>query len=235
MELRKAPNERAEREILRQNGGKGSLVQLQSGKSGHGTVLTVHGINGSPETVAPLAANVPKDKAVMSFAYDDGHSRLGDSSQQMADCLRKWSQQHPGEKLEIRAHCMGARMTVDALRKLSEQGGMPKNVKLDLIAPAASGFAMANSAAMVPDPIAKLLPNTAPGKDMGTTSKFQKQLEATHLPAQVKTRIFVGDKDALINPQDARFQTVARNLNAQVRIMKGEDHMSVLGATGKTL
>ena len=235
MELRKAPNERQERELVRNNGGKGCLVELQSGKPGRGAVVTVHGINGSPETVEPLTANVPKDKSILSFAYDDGHTRLGDSSQQMADSLRNWAKAHPKDKLQIRAHCMGARMTVDALRKLSEQGGMPKNIQLDLVAPAAGGFAMANSAKMVPDPLARLLPNTAPGKDMGTNSKFQKQLESTQLPPQVKTRIFVGDRDSLIQPQDARFQKVAQNLNAQVRMMKGEDHMSILGAAGKSL
>lgn len=231
----KSINEQTERNILKANGGRGSLVPVQQGRPGHGAVVTVHGINGSPDEVAPLANNVPKDKTVLTFAYDDRKTRLGDSSQQLADSLRDWARKHPKENLNVRAHSMGARISVDALRKLSEQGGLPKNVKLDLVAPAVAGFGAANTASSIPDGIARLIPNTAPGKDMGTRSEFQRRLETTTLPPQIKTRIIVGDSDKLIDPADARFQQVADKLNAQVKIQKGEDHLSILGYAGKTL
>ena len=134
----------------------------------YGAVVTVHGVNSSPVTVAPLASSAPNDQAILSFAYDDGHKRLGQSGTDLADNLRQWARQHPGLSLQIRTHCMGARVAIDAIHKLDQQGPLPERVKLDLVAPAAAGFAIANIAAPVPDAIAKYIHNTAPAKDMGT-------------------------------------------------------------------
>ncbi len=216
---------------MKRNQGRGTLVRVRDGT--YGAVVTVHGINSSPETVAPLAVSAPDDQAILCFAYDDGHKRLGQAGTELANSIRQWAHQHPGQPLQIRAHCMGARVAIDAIHKLDQQGALPQYVKLDLVAPAAAGVAIANIAAPVPGAIAKYIHNTAPGKDMGTWCKFQRDLEKIHLSRYVETRVFLTDHDKLAKPQNARLQRVIRNLNAQRVDVPGHDHLSIIEAVGQ--
>lgn len=225
------PDKAREREIVKHNQGRGILVLVRDGK--YGAVVTVHGVNSSPVTVAPLASSAPNDQAILSFAYDDGHKRLGQSGTDLADNLRQWARQHPGQSLQIRAHCMGARVAIDAIHKLDQQGALPERVKLDLVAPAAAGFVIANMAAPVPDAIAKYIHNTVPAKDMGTWCKFQRDLQKAHLPRHVETRVFLTDHDKFAKPHNARIQKLIRNLNAQRVDVPGHDHLSIIEAAGQ--
>lgn len=221
-------DEASERSLLKANDNKAHLVDVYDGSANRGTTVTVHGINASPDDMRQLAlAAQRKGQDVKTFVYDDRKTRLGETSQDLAEALTGLSKQHKGP-LTIQAHSMGGRVTVDALRKMQESGVLGGDVKLELINPVIGGLDSANSARLAPGPISGLIPGANPGKDMGTNSAFQKELETTQLPKNVKTTVMVGDQDHLVDPKTPHFKAVMDGLNARLVNIAGADHTNAL-------
>lgn len=223
------PNEAQERQLLGGTNQPGRLVQLMEGRNG--AVITVHGVNAAPDAVNSLAEpGVRTGQEVHTFAYDDRFRSLSDSSQDLARQLRQWMERNPGQPLNLRAHSMGGRITLGALALLQEQGQLlGRPIQLDLVAPPLGGFVAANWArADFTGVLGSLIPVMRPGQDMGTGSGFQERLENLRLPANVRTRIFVGDRDQVVDPNLAGFQRIQRNLRAQLIRLPDADHDSIL-------
>ena len=222
-------DEAAEQALLGGRDRPGRLVELQAARPGRGLTLTIHGINASPQDVGALTeAAAARGRGVATFAWDDRFRRLTDSSQDLARELRAWAAEHPGEPLEIDAHSMGARIAIAALAELAAAGELTMQVRLRLVAPPLGGFGSANSARTAPPFIGELIGGVRPGVDMGTTSAFQRRLEAVALPENVRTVIYLGERDTMVRAEDARFQRVAARLGAEVVTLPGEDHVSVI-------
>lgn len=73
------------------------------------------------------------------------------------------------------------------------------------------------------------------GKDMGSKSKFQKEIESIQFPPNVQTRIFVGDKDDIVDSSDDKFKQIAAQLNATIVAFPDADHNSVVPAAAALL
>ena len=218
---------------LKANGNRGHLVQLAQG-SKPGNIVTIHGINASPDSVKALSeASAKQGRDVHTFLYDDRKSRLGKTSSELASELSRISA--GGEPLTIRAHSMGGRLSVDALRKLQAQGKLPKQVRLEMVNPVLGGTAGANSARLAPGFVGPLIPGVEPGKDMGTDSEFQKTLETTQLPPSVRTTTYIGTRDHLVSAEDPRFQAVHDGLNGRLRKVINGDHDSSIGTVADTI
>ena len=212
-------------------GGKdrpGRLERIAEGNSGH-TVFTVHGINGAPDVVQPLSQRAAdQGHEVQTFVYDDQYRRLEDSSRDLADSLRAWMEAHPGEPLEIHAHSMGTRVSLGALDLLNQEGRLTVPVDLHLVAPPLGGYAAANMARMSPGFLGSLIAGVRPGVDMGTTSDFQARLEALNLPSNVRTTIYMGTQDTVVDHQMPGFHRISNNLGARLVTVDGADHINVV-------
>jgi pimeloyl-ACP methyl ester carboxylesterase len=198
----------------------GRLVEFTDGpysheKPGRPMTVTVHGINASPEAVRPLSSRAEKagDK-VSTFMYDDNYKRLGRSAEDLANSLQKQLEKNPGRPLRIDAHSMGGRIAMKALDIL-EQRGMLKGhqVELNLIASPINGISAANAANWAMGPMSGIK-NVPSGKDMGTNSRFQKDLNNITFGSNVKVRIFTGGKDDVVN-RDENFDAMAKQLHAE--------------------
>lgn len=219
-------DESYERALLGGQNNPGRLVPLAQG--GRGTTVTIHGINGAPTDVQALSEQAAGEgHNVQTFVYDDNFRRLTDSSQDLAGELREWMRANPGQPLRIQAHSMGGRVALGALARLQEEGQLRNPVELDLIAPPLGGFGGANAARMdFLDVIGRVAPNVRPGRDMGSDSDFQQQLERLQLPG-VRTRIITGREDTVVDAQLPGFRAIARNLAAQQLQLPG-DHSTVI-------
>lgn len=226
-------SENQERALLKQMKGKAHLVQLNEGHR-KGNVVTIHGINASPDSVKPLSDQSAKQgKDVYTFVYDDQKTRLDKTSSELAESLTNL-QGKSKEPLTIRAHSMGGRLAVDALRKMQEGGVLPDNVNLELINPVIGGVKSGDYAKLAPDLIAGLIPGVKPGKDVGPNSDFQERLESTQLPKSVKTTTYVGEDDKLINTENPHFKNVLDGLNSgKVIDLPGADHDSAIDVVAR--
>jgi triacylglycerol esterase/lipase EstA (alpha/beta hydrolase family) len=227
-------NEESERGILKANGGEARLVQLSKGRA-RGNVVTVHGINASPDSVKSLSQNsANKGKSVHTLVYDDRKTGLDKTSTEFATALAKLQAQSPGQPLTIRAHSLGGRIAVDALRKMKDSGVLgDSKVELEMTNPVIGGLDSANSAKFAPGIVAPLIPGVAPGKDMGTNSEFQQRLETTQLPKNVKTTTYVGTNDHLVKTEDPHFKAVQDGLNGKVVSVPNEDHDATIEAVDR--
>ena len=79
------------------------------------------------------------------------------------------------------------------------------------------------------------IPGVRPGKDMGSTSGFQKQLETMQLPENVRTRLFTGTDDPQVDTEDPRWQHMKEQLNATHTSFEGKDHMSVIPEAARAI
>ena len=228
-------DETQERGIVGGINRQGRMVQLtpgQPGQSRNVAVVTVHGINASPDHVAPLAHQAAQNgQEVHTFAYDDQFRRLRNSSADMAHELGTWMDRNPGQPLQIRAHSMGGRVALGALAQLQQEGRLQgRPVNLDLIAPPLGGYHSADWARLdFADALGDSIPGMRPGKDMGTNSDFQLRLENLRLPENVTTRILLGDGDTVVDPNLPGFRRIAQNLRAQTIVVPGADHDSIVG------
>ncbi len=227
-------DEQRESQLIKNFSQGSGLVKIHDGKK-KGVHVTVHGIRGNPDVVKRLSEDsASKGHDVYTLAYDDNHQRLGKSSQGLADSLAALQKKHPGEPITLRTHSMGSRVGIDALRRLHESGGLKSKVNMENYGPVLGGFGSANTAALAPGPVAKLIPGATPGKDMGTASGFQKTLEKTQLPSNVRSTSYVGSDDALVDPNNKHFQRVQDGLNGQVKIVPGANHDNIMDrATGR--
>ena len=223
------PNEAQEGQLLGGSNQPGRLVPLMQGRNG--AVMTIHGVNAAPDAVSSLAEpGVRSGQEVYTFAYDDRFRRLTDSSQDLAGQLAQWMERNPGQPLTLRAHSMGGRVTLGALALLQEQGRLSgRNIQLDLVAPPLGGYGAANWArADFTGALGALIPVLRPGRDMGTGSAFQEQLENLRLPQNVRTRIFLGGRDQVVDSSLPGFQRIQRNLGAQLIRLPEADHNTIL-------
>lgn len=226
-------DETAEQALVAKN-TEAKLVDL-GGDASRGTTITIHGINGSPETVAALSdAALRRGERTLALAYDDGYRRLQDGANDFGALIEgTLEEMPPGTTLKIHGHCMGARTALVALDRLQRQGKLEgKNIELDLVAPPLNGFALANAAMLALPYTGQLIKNTQPGKDMGSWSAFQGEVDRAVLPDNVKMRIVIGDQDELVDATDPRFLAHVERLGAKLEIVPGATHMTVLDRVG---
>ncbi len=231
--------ERLERGVVGKN-TPGKLVELDAGKPGRGAVMTVHGANGSPTTMAAFhEPGYTRGRQLLTFAHDDMYRSQKNSAKDLAGGLRTWMADNPGKPLEIDAHCQGARITLGAMDILSKDGSLKdRDVRLNLITPPLQGLGRGTFAQLAPPGAGAIIPTVRPGKDMSPIGGYQRMLEGMDLPPNVQTRVFVADpasKDGFVNPDHARFQRVADRLDAKVEVATGADHMTAVPATARRL
>lgn len=209
----------------------GRLVPLSDQRSDRPTHVTIYGMNGSPDQLQSLTRQAAAEGYnTMAFVYEDRQCTLRDTARDLAGELSAWRRAHPTQPMRIDAHCMGARFSVKALADLGVQAG---TVQLNMLTPPLAGFPLANTAQLVPRPLARLFPGTMPGYDMGSSSDYQAELERTTLPANIQTRIFYGQADTLIDYTQPAFRAVEQNLRASVHYVPGGSHMGVIEAVAR--
>lgn len=62
----------------------------------------------------------------------------------------------------------------------------------------------------------------------GRVPKFQEQIEQLKLPDNVRTRILIGAKDAVVNASDPNWQRMTQNLGAEVSILPELDPNAIV-------
>lgn len=229
--------EKVEQQILHDSKSSGQIVRLNEGRPGHGIHLSIHGLGADPAAMAPLTARAEaKGQTTAAFAYDDFHGDQKNNAQALAGELKTWVAEHPGEKITIETHSLGGRMILAAFNYLQETGDMPKtSIQLSMVSPPLAGFGFCNLALPLPIPVARLIPGAAASRDMATGSGSQKQLESVRLPENVKTRIFYGDNDNLIDYTKEGARRIAENLNAEVFYLAGEHKTTVPSVAAHSL
>lgn len=222
-------DEVAERAVLEGVRKPGKLVTLAEGDASKPLAVTIHGINGDPDDVQPFIDDAAASgKTTLTFCYDDQYRRLTQSSEELATQLGGWVDQNPGRPLEISAHSMGSRVVLAALDRLNQQGKLTMPVELRMVAPPLGGYGSANMAALAPSFIGEHIAGVQPGKDMGTWSRFQRDLEGLRLPSNVKVTVFTGGKDDVVDSTGDRFRRVIDGLGARVVHLPDADHMSAI-------
>jgi pimeloyl-ACP methyl ester carboxylesterase len=205
------------------------LITLAEGDASKPLAVTVHGINGDPDDVQPFIDDAAASgKTTLTFCYDDQYRRLSQSSRELAAQLGRWIDEHPDRPLEISAHSMGSRVVLSALDRLNQQGKLTMPVELRMVAPPLGGYGSANMAALAPKFIGERIAGVQPGKDMGTWSRFQRDLEGLRLPPNVKVTVFTGGRDDVVDSTGDRFKRVVDGLGARVVHFPDADHMSVI-------
>lgn len=213
----------------------GKLVDVAEGDPSLGVTVAVHGIRGSPSTIQTVIEGAAAGGGVVkAFTYDDQFRSLEDSSRDLANEIASWKQENPGRPLSIQSHSMGGRIVLGALQDLQERGlladGAP--IHATLIAPPLGGYGSANSARWAPDFVARLIAGIVPGRGMGTSSDFQKMLEALKLPANVETTVLLAENDTLVDTTLPGFQRIVDNLHATIRHVRDADHVNILEKLG---
>jgi pimeloyl-ACP methyl ester carboxylesterase len=223
-------DEAREQSLIGGHDRPGRIVELARGAPGRPATLTIHGINASPADVEALTeAARSGGGAVATFAWDDRHRRLTDSARDLAGELEAFVAAHPGAPLRIDAHSMGGRVAVAALGELAARGGLEGvPVTLRLIASPLGGLESANGARHAPGFLGGLIGGLRPGIDMGTTSEFQRGLEAITLPRSVRVEVHLGGADPIASPDDAALRRVAARLGADVVVAPGRDHVGMV-------
>ncbi|MCI0613392.1 alpha/beta hydrolase [bacterium] len=217
-------SEARETKIVEANKGKGKLVDLSPGKPDRPMTVTIHGINGSPNTVKSLSERaVRAGDAVKTFAYDDADRKLWKSSKDLSDNLEKWCKDNPGRPLRIDAHSMGGRVAMHALDTLEQKGLLKdRKVELNLVASPINGTKSGELAMSDPG----LFPDK-PWKDMAPSGGFQKELNNIRFNDNVKVRVFTGGNDDIVN-RDADFNKMCKNLKAEKHHFKEANHDSTV-------
>lgn len=221
--------EKVERQILKESDGQGQIVRLNEGIPGRGIHLSIHGLGADPAAMAPLTQRAEaRGQTTAAFAYDDFHGDQKQNAQSLASELKGWIAEHPGEKITIDTHSLGGRTILAAFHYLQESGDMPTTaIQLNMVSPPLAGFGLLNLALPLPIPVAKLIPGAAASRDMASASGAQDLLEEVRLPGNVKTTIFYGDNDGLIDYTSKGAKKMAENLNAQVYYLAGEHKTTV--------
>lgn len=229
--------EKAEKKILKETDGQGQIVRLKDGIPGRGIHLSIHGLGAHPGDMAPLTNRAEaRGQTTATFAYNDFHGDQKQNAQSLASELKGWMAEHPGEKLTVDTHSLGGRTILAAFHYLQETGEMPKTaIQLNMVSPPLAGFGLLNLALPLPIPVAKLIPGGAASRDMASGSGAQDLLETVRLPNNVKTTIFYGDNDNLIDYTTKGAQKMADNLNAQVYYLAGEHTTMVASVAGQPL
>lgn len=214
-------------------GGKrkpAKIVTLANEENTQGPLaLAFHGTNGTPGDMQSFHDAAKADgKTSATVAYDDRYRRLGDTVNDLTDQLGKWIDENPGRPLEITTHSMSSRVMPIVLDNLAKQGKLDMPVTFSMVAPPLGGFTSANFARLAPEFIGQYIPGVEIGKDMGTSSEFQQQLESIKLPGNVKVTIYTGGKDKIVDPTLDGFTKIVENLKATVVNLENADHMTAI-------
>lgn len=229
-------DEVAEREILEGVRKPGKLVSLAEGDASQPLALTIHGINGDPEDVQPFIDDAARaGQTTLTFCYDDQYRRLTQSSKELATQLGSYIDENPNRPLEISAHSMGSRVVLAALEQLRDEGRLNMPVELRMVAPPLGGYGSANLARLAPRFIGERIAGVQPGKDMGTWSRFQHDLEALKLPENVRVTVFTGTNDEVVDAKSEGFRRIVENLDAREVILPGADHMGTVEGAARWL
>jgi dienelactone hydrolase len=216
--------EEEEQEALDKNGGRATMLDLFKGKPGKGHVVSIHGINASPETMDGLHESAAAEgKGVHTIAMDDMGADLDDISSDITSEIRDLQQRYPGESITIQGHSMGGRLAADVARQLDQGGDLKNTLKLELFNPMLGGTGSGNWAKLAPGPL-KNIPGVRPGVDMGSRSDFQKRLETMKLSPKVQASIKIGSEDGIVNADGKHFQNAVDGLNATVTEVPGAGH-----------
>jgi hypothetical protein len=195
-------------------GGKNQPGRLipQGGDPKLGTTITIHGINDSSESVQSLGRKAQQTgEALTTFAWDDKSRRLTDTADDLSNALKTILQAHPNAPITINAHSMGGRMAAVSVGRLEKTGALAgKNLQLNLIAPPLQGVASANMSWMGAD----IAPSLKSSIDMGTGSKFQKELEGIALK-NAQAHVY-GAADDLVAPPNEGWQKIATRLTGGI-------------------
>lgn len=153
----------------------------------------------------------------------------------LAGALRPLLDMRPSEPLRVWAHSMGSRIALVALSRLAQDGALEgRRVSLELVAPPLGGYASANLARFGADLLGGVK-NLRPSFDMGTTSGFQRELDALSLPADLRVRVFLASNDFLVDGRDPRLWRSVARLRAEVVCLPETTHVSVVGAAANWL
>ena len=214
---------KAESALLKESRTSSQLVELHQGRSGQPTMITVHGIHGSPLSLQPVAQTAADDGYhVKAFAYHDSYRRQTDMSLELAEDVAQWRQDNPEAPLVLVGPSMGARVVLGAMKHLKDTnqlGDAPYQLKL--VAPVLGGVESANHARHAPDWLAEKIPDVAPSKDMGSRSDFQGIIESAQFGDNVTADIYLGDTDHVVRPDSSGFKTIQSNLKAEVHQFQG--------------
>lgn len=220
-------DEVAERAVLEGVRKPGKLLTLTEGSASQPLALSIHGINGDPDDVQPFIDDAAANgQTAMTFCYDDQYRRLTQSSKELASQLGRWIEQNPGRPIEISAHSMGSRVVLSALERLNAQGKLTMPVDLRMVAPPLGGYGSANFASLAPRFIGERIAGVQPGKDMGTWTGFQRELEHVRLPENVNVTVFTAGRDDVVDSSTERFGRIVDNLGARVVHLPDADHVS---------
>lgn len=207
------------------------LVSLASGRPGAGATFTIHGANGKPDDMRFFGESAQRQgQEVQTLAYDDMMRRLSDNSRDLANHLVTWMKTHPSEPVNLNGYCMGGRIVLGALAQLQKEGQLDERpITVTLLAPLLEGVPSANWSRLDPGGLfGTFIPGVRIGYDMATSSDFQATLEGLKLPENVTTKIYIGDRDEVVDRHHSRFQTIAKNLNAEVVVLPEVDHNNIV-------
>lgn len=225
----------AEKQIVKESGQCGTIVDLAPGKAGEGIHLSIHGLGASPDAMKPLDDLATKSgKATSAFAYDDMHCTQEENANSLATSLNQWVKKNPGEKITIETHSMGGRIAITALDTMNKRGTFPQQeIDLNMVSPALGGYGALNVSLAAPMGLLKMIPGAAPTHDMASLSRAQDQLEQVKLPESVETTIYYGAKDSLIDYRKDSHDTVEQNLDAEVYYIAGAGHGDTVPAVAE--
>jgi hypothetical protein len=213
------------------------VLVLLGGDQRNSLTITVHGIMCAPNSVGELSAQAADaGGAVATFAYDDAYRRLTYSARDLACGAKVWLAENPGKTLTFDGHSMGCRIILGALAILKDEGALSgRAIDVNLVAPCLAGYDSADWAIFAMPVLENLIPNTQPGKDMGTHSSFQKMLAGLTLPENVKVRVFSAGQDTVVDVDAPAFKAMVKSLGAQPIFFPDANHMSILAFTAKWL
>ena len=230
-QLTKISNRDEARLLRRYGGDHGVILNLASGKKGRGAHLSIHGLGTGPDAMLALNQRAhQRGQNTSTFLYKDmrgADHRM--NSKALAEDLKTWAAQHPGEKLTIDTHSQGGRITLSAMQLLVERGEMPKNpIELNMVSPPLAGFKLANAVLPLPAPVARTIPGGAPVRDMASGSRATREVQGVKLPTNVSANIFYGSADRLVDYTKPGHSRVAKNLGAEIHYLPGRTHFDAV-------
>ena len=218
-------NRVSERIAVKKAHGRGTLIDVHTGRDGRPTVIAVHGIAGQPSDLAPLIQKaIDAGDTVKAFAYDDKFRSLENSSLDLALAIEEWGNVQPTGSLRIDAHSMGGRVAIGAVAILTTRGALTNSVELNLIAVPLAGIARANLVRLLP----RFLPWIRPLNGMASSSRYQRMIDHLQLPSTVEVNVFAGDQDTVFTHSTKKYRALVRVLHRTLHVFPNATHMSTV-------
>jgi pimeloyl-ACP methyl ester carboxylesterase len=200
------------------------LVDVHLGAQDKPTNMFIHGMPGAASGLRRvMEPKIDAGESVKAFVYDNKFRSLEDSSRDLAEALRQWMHDHPGQPLRLTAHSAGGRVTLAALALLGD-GWLTRDIEVNLIASPLAGVRSATFARLAPG----FLPWIRPLRGISPRSRVQKTIDQLQLPDNVRVYVHVGDKDSIVNHSTKRYTDLVRRLRATVTVFANATHTSIL-------